>query len=128
MAVRKSATEKAAEAATTVLEKIETFPAPFDEIGSRMHELILYANPQLKPRIWYGMPGYALGATKPVLVFFRCDEGVFSVGISEKANVAVPRGSADQLVGSAWFLRGLDEATEQKIIAIVQQATWTDEA
>ncbi|MGP6172954.1 DUF1801 domain-containing protein [Corynebacterium sp. A21] len=128
MAERKSAAEKSAEAATAVLEKIATFPAPFNEVGARIHELILHANPDLKPRIWYGMPGYALAATKPVLVFFRCDDGVFSVGISEKANVSVPEGSADQLVGSAWYLNGLDEATEQRIIAIVQRATWVDSA
>ncbi|QGU07652.1 hypothetical protein COCCU_08640 [Corynebacterium occultum] len=124
MAVRKTPAEKAAEALVEVEAKIQGFPAPFAELGTRMHELIMHANPQLKPRIWYGMPGYALAASKPVLVFFRCDEGVFSMGISEKANISLPPGASDRLISSSWFLHSLDETTEQRIISIVQRATW----
>lgn len=126
MVVRRTPTEKAAEATAEVLAKIRGFPAPHDQLGARLHELIMHANPQLKPRIWYGMPGYALAASKPVLVFFRCDEGTFSMGISEKANISLPAEAQEQLVGSAWFLHSLNEATEQRIISIVQQATWLE--
>lgn len=123
MVPRKTAAEKAAEAAREVVDKIDSFDDPFREISHRIHELILHANPDLKPRIWYGMPGYALAAAKPVLVFFRLDEGTFSLGVSEKANIAVPEGAPDRLVGGAWFLDGLDEPTEQHIVDIVRRAT-----
>lgn len=123
MAPRKTPAEKAAEAAGEVVVKIDSFDEPFRNMSHRIHELILHANPGLKPRIWYGMPGYALAASKPVLVFFRLDDGVFSLGISEKANIAVPEGAVSRLIGSSWFLDALDEPTEQRIVEIVQGAT-----
>lgn len=123
MAPTKTPAEKAAEAAQQVKAKIDSFDEPFRDLGHRIHELILHSNPDLKPRIWYGMPGYALAASKPVLVFFRVDDGIFSIGVSEKANISVTAEAPDQLVGAAWYLQTLDEATENRIAAIVRRAT-----
>lgn len=113
-------TKKGAGDEAVVLEKIAGFPKPYRAIGERIHELILDAVPELRPKLWYGMPGYSKGG--PVLVFFRVDDGVMSFGISEKANIEVEEGAADQLVGSAWFLRALDRPTEERIAAIVRRA------
>ena len=56
---------------------------PHAAIGERLHEIIMETAPELKPRLWYGMPGYAKDG--PVLVFFRKDAyGTF--GITEKSN------------------------------------------
>ena len=113
-------TKKAAADEAAVVAKIAEFPKPHRAIGERIHEIVLETVPDLKPKLFYGMPGYAKGG--PVLVFFRVDDDVMSFGISEKANIAVEDGAPDQLVESAWFVSGLDDATETRIAAIVRRA------
>lgn len=101
-----------------VEEKIAKMPEPYATIGSRLHGTILNAGPKLKPRIWYGMPGYATGRSTPVLVFFRLDDGVMSLGLSEKATVEREAGST--LRPSAWFLDEIDDATAAKVADLVR--------
>lgn len=106
-----------------VRDKIAELPALAD-VAARLHEVILEAAPDLKPRLWYGMPGYAKAKSSPVLCFFRVDDDQYvTFGLSEKASHAPEDGADDQLMPSAWFLTGLDEATEARITAIVQRAT-----
>lgn len=112
-------TKKGADGAAAVLEKIAAWPDPYRAMGERIHEIILDSVPELRPRLWYGMPGYAKGG--PVLCFFRVDE-YMSFGLTEKANISVEDGATDQLIESAWFLTELDGATEERISAIVRKA------
>jgi len=42
-----------------VLEKIASMPEEYRAIGERLHEIIMETVPDLKPRLWYGLPGYA---------------------------------------------------------------------
>ena len=94
---------------------------PHASIRERLHEIITTAAPDLKPRLWYGMPGYAKAG--PVLVFFRMDAYV-TFGLTEKANFSVEEGAPDKLMGSAWFFTPpLDDATEARIAEIVRVAT-----
>ena len=68
-------TKKAKKDAENLSAVIEKIPQMFGErtaIGQRLHEIIMAAAPELKPRLWYGMPGYAKDG--PVLVFFRKDK------------------------------------------------------
>ena len=113
-------TDKPAKDLQTVLEKIDGWPEPFAGIGTRLHEAIMAAGPKLKPRIWYGAPGYALGRSAPVLVFFRVDDGVMSLGLSEKARVEREPGST--LRPAAWYLEEIDEATLAKVSGLVRTA------
>ena len=83
----KQKTDKTAKDLKAVTDKIATFPEPYATIGTKLHETIINAGPKLKPRLWYGTPGYATGRSTPVLIFFRCDDGVFTLGLSEKATV-----------------------------------------
>ena len=76
--------------------------------------------PDLKPRLWYGMPGYAKDG--PVLVFFRVDD-YMTFGLTEKANFTIEDGATNQLMACAWFFTELDDATEAKIADIVRVAT-----
>lgn len=109
--------------AAAVQEKIAALPA-FNDVAARLHEVIMEAAPDLKPRLWYGMPGYAKAKSSPVLCFFRVDDDQYvTLGLSEKATHAPDDGADDQLMPSAWFLTGLDPATERRITAIVQRAT-----
>lgn len=114
--------KKDADNLQAVLEKIPQMFGADAAIGLRLHEIIMEVNPALKPRLWYGMPGYALGRSKPVLVFIRKDD-YLTFGFTEKANLRVEEGAPDQLIASSWFLTGLDEATAARMAEIVVAAT-----
>ncbi len=106
---------------TAVLEKISEL-APMQDTAKRLHEVITATVPELKPRLWYGMPGYAKTKSSPIICFFRVDDGVMSFGITEKANLTPEDGASDQMIESAWFINGLDEPTEARIADVVRRA------
>lgn len=106
--------------AQDVLAKIETFSDTYREIGLRIHAIIMEAAPQLQPRLWYGMPGYALKSDGPVVLFFREDKYV-SFGLTENTNLSELGSPSEGLVGSAWYLSSLDDAAEAKISDIVRK-------
>ncbi len=104
-----------------VLAKLDELDDPQRPVMRRLHEVILAAAPELKPRIWYGMPGYARSASTPVLVFFRKDERM-SLGVSEKVPFRPAGGEDGLLMPAAWYLDDLDEVTERRVTAIVRAA------
>ena len=112
--------------ATEVAAKIAQLPA-FNDVAARLHDVITSAAPDLKPRLWYGMPGYAHAKSKPVIIFFRVDaDDYITLGLSEKANLPLDDDAEDRLIQSAWFLTELDHATEARITEIVQRAAGVD--
>lgn len=113
--------DKDAENLAAVLEKIPQMFGVDASDGRRMHDVIMAAAPALKPRLWYGMPGYALGRSKPVLVFIRKDD-YLTFGLTEKANLLIDEDVPHQLTPSSWFLTGLDAATEARMAEIVRVA------
>ena len=104
-----------------VLDKITSMDEPRRYVMQRVHEVILSAAPELKPRIWYGMPGYATSASSPVLVFCRNDD-VMSLGVTEKATLKPAGGQDGLLIPAAWYFDGLDDITEKRIAEIVRAA------
>jgi hypothetical protein len=105
-----------------VRNKIAALPA-FTDVAARLHEVILAAAPQLQPRLWYGMPGYAIAKKSPVLCFFRVDDDRYvTFGLSEHAHHEPDEDAGHQLMGSAWFLTELDEPTEARVAEIVRRA------
>ncbi len=114
--------DKDADNLAAVLEKIPKMFKEQTATGERLHEIIMAANPSLKPRLWYGMPGYAKARSKPVLVFIRKDRYV-TFGIDEKATLPVDEDAPDNLIASAWYVTELDDATEARIAEIVRVAT-----
>ncbi|WP_221584027.1 DUF1801 domain-containing protein [Microbacterium sp. G2-8] len=104
-----------------VLEKIASMDEPRRSAMQRMHDVIVSAAPELKARIWYGMPGYARSASEPVLVFFRNDE-LMSLAVSEKASLAPSGGVDGRLIPSAWYFDEIDDATEKRVVEIVRGA------
>lgn len=105
-----------------VRDKISELPA-FNDVAARLHEIVMESAPDLQPRLWYGMPGYAPAKSKPVICFFRVDGDQYvTFGLTEKAFLAPDDGGPEHLLPSAWFLTGLDKATETRIAAIVRQA------
>lgn len=112
---------KGATGEAAVVGKIQTWREPFRSYGLRLHQAILDAVPELTPRLWYGMPGYARGSG-PVLCFFRADERFMTFGLTDRAHFALEPGQASQLMPSAWFFASLDEPTVSEITAIVRRA------
>ncbi len=107
---------------SAVRDKIAALPA-FNDLAARLHEVILAAAPELQPRLWYGMPGYALAKKRPVLCFFRVDDDRYvTFGLSEHAHHQPDEDAGHQLMGSAWFLTELDQPTETRIAEIVRRA------
>lgn len=104
-----------------VLDKIAGMDEPGRGVMQRMHDVIAAAAPELKPRIWYGMPGYARSASSPVLVFFRNDE-LMSLGVSEKATLKPAGGKDGLLIPAAWYFESLDDVTERRVVEIVRAA------
>lgn len=68
--VRKPA--KTADGEAAVLAKIAAMPTPYRAMGERLHAVILRSAPALRPKLFYGMPGYAKDG--PVACFFRADK------------------------------------------------------
>lgn len=103
-----------------VIAKIENFSDTYRAVGKQLHELITATAPQLQPRLWYGMPGYALTADGPVVLFFREDKYV-SFGLTENTNLTELGNPNDSLVEVAWYLSQLDAKAEAKIADIVRK-------
>jgi len=112
--------DKAAAELQAVLDKIASWPEPFPAIGQQLHETILSAGPKLKPRLWYGGPGYAAGRSTPVMVFFRVDDGVMSLGVSEKAHAE--RETDSLLMPAAFYVDEVDERTLERVARLVRAA------
>lgn len=102
------------------LAKISQFSEPNRLSAQKMHAAISEAEPKLQPRLWYGMPGYALSKDGPVLCFFREDDEYMTFGYTEKVNVAPKPDATDKLMPCAWFFNELDDATVARVKEIVR--------
>ena len=103
-----------------VAAKIENFSETYRAVGRQLHELITTTAPQLQPRLWYGMPGYALKKDGPVVLFFREDKYI-SFGLTENTNLKELGSTEEGLVEAAWYLSKLNADTEAKIADIVRK-------
>lgn len=65
---RKRASKKA-DGLTEVLENIAAMPEHDRAMATRFHSVVERTAPQLKPRLWYGMPAYTKDGK--VLCFFQ---------------------------------------------------------
>ena len=104
-----------------VLDRIAKMDEPRRSVIQRVHEVIVAAGPELKPRIWYGMPAYAMSASTPALLSLRNDERM-NLGLTEKAAFRPAGGPDGLLMPAAWYFEALDEATESRITEIVKAA------
>jgi hypothetical protein len=116
---------KRAKAEAEVREKIAEMRPPFGGMGERLHELISETAPELEPRLFYGMPAYARAGK--VVCFFRAPwanekHDYMTFGLTENATLTVDAGVSDQLIASAWYFTGVDDATEARLVEIVKGA------
>ncbi|MFD4994838.1 iron chaperone [Streptomyces buecherae] len=66
---RRSRAEKEAEAAADVVAKIAEMPDADRVLAERVHAIVTANAPTLAPKLWYGMPAYALDGK--VVCFFQ---------------------------------------------------------
>lgn len=99
--------------------KIGSMFKKLPDIGKRLHEVIMQANPFLNLRLWYGIPGYARSESTTVVCFIREDKYV-TFGVTESANLELVQGELNEV---SWFLTSLNKQTEEKIAEIVKSVS-----
>lgn len=111
-----------ADAEMLVLEKIAKMTEPDRSMARRVHAVIRAAAPSLSPKLWYGMPAYALPGMDGKIVCFFQDARKFkaryaTLGFSDKADL-----DEGAMWPTAFALKGLSAAEESRIAALVKKA------
>jgi len=108
-----------AEEESAVVAKIAAMGAPDRALGQRIHSIIKSSAPELSPKLWYGMPAYALEGQ--IVCFFQ-DAQKFkaryaTLGFSDKAKL-----DEGKMWPTSFALKELTAADEARIVALVRKA------
>ncbi|MET9406152.1 DUF1801 domain-containing protein [Streptomyces sp. NPDC002935] len=116
---RSSRADKAAEAERDVLAKIAEMQDSDRIMAERVHAVVKAVAPVLAPKLWYGMPAYALDSK--VVCFFQSAEKFkaryATLGFSDLAKL-----DDGTMWASAFALTELTPESEDRIGALVKQA------
>ncbi|MEV4612544.1 hypothetical protein AB0K43_08080 [Kitasatospora sp. NPDC049258] len=116
---RASHAEKAAEAERDVLAKIAEMEHSDRVMAERIHAVVTANAPTLAPKLWYGMPAYALDGK--VVCFFQSAEKFKSryatLGFSDQAQL-----DEGEMWAAAFALTAVTPEVEARIVALVKQA------
>lgn len=116
---RTSAAEKAAEAVQDVLAKIAAMPEPDRVMAERVHAVVTANAPALAPKLWYGMPAYALDG-KVVCFFQSADKfkaRYATLGFSDLAQL-----DDGPMWAAGYALTEVTPEVEQRIAGLVRRA------
>ena len=104
---------------SAVLAKIAAMAATDRAMGERLHAIVKASAPELKPKLWYGMPAYARDGN--VVCFFQDAQKFKSryatLGFSDKANL-----DEGNMWATGFALKELTAADEARISALVKKA------
>jgi uncharacterized protein YdhG (YjbR/CyaY superfamily) len=110
---------KAEEEAAAVLAKIGELPEHERVMAERTHELITAAAPELKPKLWYGMPAYYKDGKN--LCFFQSADKFKSrystFGFNDPATL-----DDGVMWPTSYALTELTPAAEKKLTALIKKA------
>ncbi|MEU4345837.1 DUF1801 domain-containing protein [Streptomyces sp. NPDC023838] len=116
---RSSRADKAAQAEQDVLAKIAEMPDADRIMAERLHAVVTANAPTLAPKLWYGMPSYALDGK--VVCFFQSAEKFKSryatFGFSDQAKL-----DEGTMWPSAFALTEVTSEVEARIAALVKRA------
>ncbi|WP_066043378.1 iron chaperone [Herbiconiux solani] len=118
-AAKRKAGGKGKDAEAEVLAKIAELEQPDRGIAERLHALILEAAPDLTPKTWYGMPGYAKDGK--VLVFFQ-SSAKFKTRYSTLGFNDSARLDDGDLWPTAYAVADLTPAVEKTVSALIAKA------
>jgi uncharacterized protein YdhG (YjbR/CyaY superfamily) len=110
---------KDVDAENEVLAKIAEMPEPDRAMGERIHAIVKANAPELKAKLWYGMPAYAKDGK--VVCFFKnaakFDSRYATFGFEEAAHL-----DDGSMWPSSFALTKLTAADEKKLGELVKQA------
>ncbi|MEU1707846.1 DUF1801 domain-containing protein [Streptomyces sp. NPDC005706] len=116
---RSSRADKAAEAERDVLAKIAEMQDPDRTMAERVHAVVTASAPLLAPKLWYGMPAYALDGK--VVCFFQSAEKFkaryATLGFSDQAKL-----DDGPMWAAGFALTEVTPEVETRIAALVKQA------
>ena len=108
-----------AEGARAVLAKLAEMSETDRALGERLHRVITASAPALSPKLWYGMPAYALNGK--VVCFFQSAQKFktryATLGFSDQAQL-----DDGAMWPTAFALRELTAQGEARIAALVRTA------
>jgi uncharacterized protein YdhG (YjbR/CyaY superfamily) len=117
-----SRADKAAAAERDVLAKIAEMPDSDRIMAERVHAIVAANAPTLAPKLWYGMPAYALDGK--VVCFFQSAEKFkaryATLGFSDQANL-----DEDTMWATNFALTDVTPEVAARIAALLQQAVST---
>ncbi|MFF0413102.1 iron chaperone [Kitasatospora sp. NPDC004745] len=118
-AKRGSKADKAAEAERDVLAKIAEMQDSDRVMAERVHAVVTANAPVLAPKLWYGMPAYALDGK--VVLFFQSAEKFkaryATLGFSDQAKL-----DEGTMWAAGFALTEVTAEVEEKIAALVKQS------
>lgn len=110
---------KDADAENEVLEKIAEMPESDRVMAERIHAIVITNAPELKPKLWYGMPAYAKDGK--LVCFFqpasKFKNRYSTFGFESGANL-----DEGSMWPTAYALTELTAADEKRLAALVKQA------
>ncbi|MFD9367846.1 iron chaperone [Streptomyces sp. NPDC060020] len=116
---RGSRADKAAEAERDVLAKIAEMQDSDRIMAERVHAVVTASAPVLAPKLWYGMPSYALDGK--VVCFFQSAEKFkaryATLGFSDLAKL-----DEGTMWAAGFALTEVTAEVEERIAALVKQA------
>jgi uncharacterized protein YdhG (YjbR/CyaY superfamily) len=116
---RRRARSGEADGESDVLAKIAEMAEPDRVIATRLHAIIKASAPNLSPRTWYGMPGYAKDGK--IVCFFQSGQKYktrySTVGFQDAARL-----DDGDLWPTSFALKKLTPDVEKKIAALVKRA------
>nr|WP_167150168.1 DUF1801 domain-containing protein [Lysinibacter cavernae] len=113
------AAENEAEWERDVLEKISEMPPSDRSIATKIHEIVAANAPQLKPKTWYGMPGYAKDGK--IVCFFQASEK-FKTRYSTLGFNDIAELDDGSMWPTAYAITKLTPANEAAIATLVSRA------
>ncbi|MBW4718752.1 iron chaperone [Saccharothrix obliqua] len=116
---RGSAADKAAEALKDVLAKIAEMPESDRVLAERIHAVVTANAPTLAPKLWYGMPAYALDG-KVVCFFQNADKfkaRYGTLGFNDLANL-----DDGPMWATGFAIVEMTPEVEERIAALIRKA------
>jgi hypothetical protein len=104
----------------SVRAALAALPGPDRALGERLHALVAEEAPGLVPRLWYGMPAWALGDGK-VVCFFQAARK-FGTRYASFAFAEAARLDEGGMWTTAFAVTELSAADEARLRAMVRKA------
>jgi hypothetical protein len=101
-----------------VLAKLGEAPAPYREIGQRLHALVRENAPSLEPIVRWGLPFYVKDGTD--ICYIKAGKDFIAFGFGEALNPA--HEDSANMHPVVWNITSLDAATEATISGLIKKA------